>query len=315
MATAVWIAPWHRWQGRNRCQERRLKLTTASTAAQLLLHQLCVGTLRTAFVEVLDLRKIPPLGDELLEGWGVLADAIPAAGRIADAVLGVGDPVLALLGDIHDLVHAHQAVPRGVYLLEESLVHPHTRGHVVHHKLVEQRLRHHRGRRLVRVEAELVALGIVVTAMVREDGVADPGQMRRFGKVISITAGPDKYVVGHVADRIPSPLLRACQGPAKGGDVLVVPCVAVRDRGPFGDAGNLVPVVPPGHHTRISGRVLLDPLVALQVVIDLDHLPRAVPDLVNHLGIGERMSHAVAVPHEGVHLQPNTTGKKNHEDH
>jgi len=51
-----------------------------------------------------------PALDERPERRRVLADAVPAAGCVADLVLRVGDPVLGLERDALDLEDAHLAV-------------------------------------------------------------------------------------------------------------------------------------------------------------------------------------------------------------
>eukprot|EP00415_Alexandrium_ostenfeldii_P001048 UN1048 len=128
-----------------RVEGARLELILGTAPLELLLDEPRVRALAArALVEVLQLREVLALRNELLKGWGVLADAVPAAGGIADTVLRVGDPVLALLRDVHDLVHAHETVLRGVDLLEEPLVHPHIGGHVVLAELVEKGPCHHR---------------------------------------------------------------------------------------------------------------------------------------------------------------------------
>mmetsp|Transcript_142040 Transcript_142040/g.441672 ORF Transcript_142040/g.441672 Transcript_142040/m.441672 type:complete len:231 (+) Transcript_142040:517-1209(+) len=198
-----------------------------------------------------------------------------------------------------------------VHLLEEPLVHPHAGGHVGHAELVQQGPRHHRGRRVVRVEAELVALRVVVPAVLREDGVADAGQVRRLGQVVATAAGPDEHVVRQVSDDVPRALLGARQRPAERGDVLVVPGVAVGDGGALGDAGYLVSVVPPRHDARVLGRVLVDPLVALQVVVDQDVLSVPALDLVDDLRVGQGPRNAVAVLDEGHQLPGEAAADEN----
>jgi len=61
-------------------------------------------------VGVLELLEVVPALDERPERRRVLADAVPAAGCVADLVLRVGDPVLGLERDALDLEDAHLAV-------------------------------------------------------------------------------------------------------------------------------------------------------------------------------------------------------------
>mmetsp|Transcript_42760 Transcript_42760/g.77245 ORF Transcript_42760/g.77245 Transcript_42760/m.77245 type:complete len:448 (-) Transcript_42760:1145-2488(-) len=168
-------------------------------------------------------------------------------------------------------------------------------------QLVEQGICHHWSRAPVGVEAELIALGVIVTTVVRKDGVADPGQMRRLSKVVAPSTSPDQDVVSHVPDCIVSSLLRACQRAAECGNVLMVPSVSIRDGGPLGDARDLIAVVPPGHDARILRCILVNPLVALEVIVDQGLLSITLPDLVHYLWVRQRTSDHVAVLHEGWH--------------
>merc|ERR1712216_639781 len=68
-----------------------------TTALPLLLNHLSVSALRTFLVEVLNLSKTPPLLQEPLDGWWILANTVPATRRIANQVLRVSHPILTLL--------------------------------------------------------------------------------------------------------------------------------------------------------------------------------------------------------------------------
>mmetsp|Transcript_65221 Transcript_65221/g.164375 ORF Transcript_65221/g.164375 Transcript_65221/m.164375 type:complete len:271 (-) Transcript_65221:1413-2225(-) len=111
---------------------------------------------------------------------------------------------------------------------------------------------------------------------------------------------------------IPSLLLRACERAAQRRDVLVVPSVAVRDGGTTGDAGDLVAVVPPSHHAGILGSVLIDPLVALIVVVDEVVVPLSVSDAVHHLRVRQRVCDLVSVLHKLDNLR-NDAGPHGHD--
>lgn len=74
---------------------------------------------RLLAVEVLQLGEVLPLGDEALERGRVLTHTVPAARRIADAVLWVGHPCLRLTGDVEHLEDPHEPMLRGVHLFEE----------------------------------------------------------------------------------------------------------------------------------------------------------------------------------------------------
>lgn len=50
--------------------------------------------------------------------------------------------------------------------------------------------------------------------------------------------------------------------------VTVVPCVVINQCGPVCHAGNLIPVVPPRHHTRVLVCVLPQPIISLPEVIE-----------------------------------------------
>merc|ERR1711933_177594 len=99
------------------------RLQFALPPRALLLDQLCVRTLTTArLVEVLDLRKIPPHRNELVQRRGVLADAVPTPRGVALSVGGIRYPGSALLGDVLHSEHLHEAVLRRVHLLEQVAV-------------------------------------------------------------------------------------------------------------------------------------------------------------------------------------------------
>mmetsp|Transcript_27728 Transcript_27728/g.55788 ORF Transcript_27728/g.55788 Transcript_27728/m.55788 type:complete len:236 (-) Transcript_27728:1301-2008(-) len=92
-------------------------------------------------------------------------------------------------------------------------------------------------------------------------------------------------------------LLRGGEDAAQGGDVLVVPCVAVGDARAFGDASDLIAVVPPGHHPRVLWRVVAKPMVGLAVVVEDDLLAILQPRLEHDLRLGGALSelHRVVV--------------------
>ena len=107
-------APTHR---RGEAQRARSGLVLvrrgAGRTARHAPHVLLVVLLRVRVlldVEVLELLEVVPALDERPERRRVLADAVPAAGRVADLVLRVGDPVLRLERDALDLEDAHLAV-------------------------------------------------------------------------------------------------------------------------------------------------------------------------------------------------------------
>mmetsp|Transcript_67568 Transcript_67568/g.161295 ORF Transcript_67568/g.161295 Transcript_67568/m.161295 type:complete len:224 (+) Transcript_67568:945-1616(+) len=98
-------------------------------------------------------------------------------------------------------------------------------------------------------------------------------------------------------DRVRRVLLRR-QALAEGGNVLVVPGVAVRDRRAVPDARNLISVVPPRHDAGIVRSLVAHPPVRLAVVIDDDFLAVLQPGLVHDRGVGHLVRHLVRIPVE-----------------
>mmetsp|Transcript_21245 Transcript_21245/g.61325 ORF Transcript_21245/g.61325 Transcript_21245/m.61325 type:complete len:220 (-) Transcript_21245:1551-2210(-) len=133
--------------------------------------------------------------------------------------------------------------------------------------LVEERSCHHWCGGTVLVEAELLAQGIVVAAVLRKHRVANAGQVRRLTHVVAVPACPNQHVICKMAHGIVTSPLRACQDLAQRCDMLVVPGVAVCNGGAVSHPGDLVTVVPPCHDARIFRCVLLDPLIAPQIVV------------------------------------------------
>merc|ERR1711862_611905 len=120
------------------------------------------------------------------------------------------------------------------------------------------------------MEPKLHALGVIIPTMLGKHRIANAGQMRRLCQVIAPATSPDQNVVGPVTNRIPSLSFWTGESAAKSCDMLVVPCVAICDGSPLGDARDLIAVVPPRHDTRVLRRMLIDPFISLEVVID-DH--------------------------------------------
>mmetsp|Transcript_20649 Transcript_20649/g.43400 ORF Transcript_20649/g.43400 Transcript_20649/m.43400 type:complete len:680 (+) Transcript_20649:62-2101(+) len=245
-------------------------------------------------VEVLELLERLALRNQLRHRRRILPVAVPAARGVADAVGRVREPLLRLLGYLADLVDADHVVARGEHLLEERRVHLDGPLLVVGVELVEQRHRHRRRRRAVLVEAEVAAEG-VVGADVRVDGVSDARHVRRLGQVVPPAPRPHEDVVGEMAhDGVRLRLLRR-QALAEGGDVLVVPGVAVGDGGPVPDARDLVPVVPPGHDAGVVGGAVAQPVVRVEVVVDEHLLAVLEAGAEDDGGVGHAHRHLVAV--------------------
>jgi len=181
--------------------------------APLALDHLLVRTLLALFVEVFDLTEASPRVEELLEGRRKLTYAVPAAWRIANTILRIGNPVLALLRHVEHLPDPNFA-PRGVVHFFEELgigLDPWSSAALV--QVVNKRLSHHwRWLALVVVdEGELRAEWVVVSAMVWECRVADACEMRRDAKVIIHTSSHDQHVVSQVAQDTVRILLRTRQ--------------------------------------------------------------------------------------------------------
>ena len=79
---------------------------------------------------------------------------------------------------------------------------------------------------------------------------------------------PHQNIVGKVPRNGVGFFQRRREAEAKQSNVLMVPCVAVGNRRAVGNAGNLVAVVPPGHHARVGRRVFTQPQVARTIIIE-----------------------------------------------
>mmetsp|Transcript_8845 Transcript_8845/g.28034 ORF Transcript_8845/g.28034 Transcript_8845/m.28034 type:complete len:537 (+) Transcript_8845:4514-6124(+) len=244
-------------------------------------------------VEVLQLREVLPARDERRQRGRVLANAIPRPGRVAPPVGGVRHPLLRLERDAPHLEDANLPVPRGEDVLEEGLVGGDP-ALAVHRELVEQALLHHRRGLPALVEAKLGARR-VARADVAEDRVADAGHVRRLCKVVASAARPDEHVVGEVARVRVRLLLWRREDAAERRDVLVVPGVPVGDRGAVGNAGDLVAVVPPGHHARVLRRLVAQPPVGLAVVVHHHLLPSVCLGFEHDLRLREPLGQLVRV--------------------
>ena len=124
--------------------------------------------------------------------------------------------------------------------------------------------------------------------------------MGRLGQVISPPSGPDQNVIGQVANDSVGLLLGAREALAQEGNVLVVPRVAIGNGGSVGDAGDLVPVVPPAHDARVLGSLVAEPVVSLAVVVDDDRFSGPELGLEHDARVGEGLSHLVRVVEERV---------------
>eukprot|EP00408_Alexandrium_pacificum_P048247 CAMPEP_0171246748 /NCGR_PEP_ID=MMETSP0790-20130122/48120_1 /TAXON_ID=2925 /ORGANISM="Alexandrium catenella, Strain OF101" /LENGTH=275 /DNA_ID=CAMNT_0011714097 /DNA_START=168 /DNA_END=992 /DNA_ORIENTATION=+ len=242
-------------------------------------------------VEVLQLLERLPLVYELAELGRVDTLAIPTAWCVALPVRGVGRPSLGLLGDVQDLVYPHELVLGGVDLLEQLWVHCNAVPHLVAVQLPEERLRHHLRRVALLVHAKVAARG-VARAEVGVDGVGYARHVGRLRQVVPASPSPDQDVVCEVPDKVVRLPLRAREAAAQRRDVLVVPRVAVRDGRAVANAVDLVPVVPPSHHSRVLRGVVPEPPVRLSVVVDDDLLAVGKPGLEHD----RRLRHGLADP-------------------
>mmetsp|Transcript_67282 Transcript_67282/g.194595 ORF Transcript_67282/g.194595 Transcript_67282/m.194595 type:complete len:360 (-) Transcript_67282:603-1682(-) len=91
------------------------------------------------------------------------------------------------------------------------------------------------------------------------------------------------------------PLLGACEDTTQRRDVLVVPSVAIRDGRAPCDASDLIAVIPPRHHAGVLRRVVPDPLVSPEVVVDDDALAIPQRRLEHKLRIGHVHGNLVAM--------------------
>mmetsp|Transcript_4168 Transcript_4168/g.9705 ORF Transcript_4168/g.9705 Transcript_4168/m.9705 type:complete len:221 (-) Transcript_4168:1790-2452(-) len=182
-----------------------------------------------------------------------------------------------------------------VHVLEQLLVDPNALLVVVLHQFVQQRLLHHRGGHFVGIETKLHAFGIIVSAVIREDRISNPCQMRRFAQIISLAAAPNQNIVCQVFNGIVSPFHIASQSSSEGCNVLVVPSIAICNGCPVCNTGDLVTIVPPGHDPCILRCVLLKPFVAFVVVIHDVITTIPLSDSVHHRGAGHTFTDGLAV--------------------
>mmetsp|Transcript_9009 Transcript_9009/g.15356 ORF Transcript_9009/g.15356 Transcript_9009/m.15356 type:complete len:221 (+) Transcript_9009:315-977(+) len=184
-----------------------------------------------------------------------------------------------------------------VYVLEQLLVDPNALLVVVLHQFVQQRLLHHRGGHSVGIETKLHAFRVIVSAVIREDRIANPCQMRRFAQIVSLAAAPNQNVVCQVFDGFVSSFHIASQSSSEGCNVLVVPSIAICNGCPVGNTGDLVTIVPPGHNPGILRCVLLKPFVAFVVVVHDVITTIPLSDRVHHRGAGHALTDGLAVSH------------------
>mmetsp|Transcript_39854 Transcript_39854/g.95662 ORF Transcript_39854/g.95662 Transcript_39854/m.95662 type:complete len:479 (-) Transcript_39854:602-2038(-) len=271
---------------------------TLDTLALVLLNVLGVRRFFSPFsVEILELGKILPLGNQRLQGRRILADTIPASRFVTNAIVRIRHPLLGLQRHILHLENPHQPMLGCVRFCEPLGIRLHIRLDIMAVQLVQQRLRHHGSRLPTLIKPKLTASRIVVTTDIREHRIADARHVRGLGQIIAVAPSPDQHIIGQVSDSVPSPLLRSSEAPAQGRDVLVVPSVAIGDGGPVGDTCNLVPVIPPGHDAGILGGVVTEPLVGLEVVVD-DGILSILHTVHEHnLWVGQTASIAVTMLH------------------
>mmetsp|Transcript_22993 Transcript_22993/g.60045 ORF Transcript_22993/g.60045 Transcript_22993/m.60045 type:complete len:307 (+) Transcript_22993:500-1420(+) len=163
-------------------------------------------------------------------------------------------------------------------------------------QLVQQRPCHHRfrGHGLVVGEAKVAASG-VVGANVEVDRVTNPRHVRRLREIVAAAASPHEHVVRQVPNQTVGVLLRRREAPPERRNVLVVPRVAVGDRCPVTNAGDLVAVVPPRHDPSVVVRVVAEPPVGLTIVIHHDHFALRVSGLVHDRWTGHLLPNVVRV--------------------
>ncbi|EPY30849.1 hypothetical protein STCU_03854 [Strigomonas culicis] len=290
--------------------KNKKKTFVTSTGGCVLRHvRLVVRVFLLVVAEVLQLLEVDALAQHrlYLRRRRELARADPRVGRrAAHVVLAVCDPRAAGLAHVHDLVDADEPVFRLIHLLEEAGVHHDALRPTVLMQIVQQRGPHgRRRRRVVLVESKVMTQRIVRRADIAVDAVADARHVRRLAEVAALPR-PDVHVVRDVPHEPVGLLHRRRQHLADGGDVLVVPRVAVGERRAVGDAGDLVAVVPPRKHARVLRRVLPHPDVRVHVVADEDRLSA-------HLCL----EHQVGVAHvlgalEGVADVPRVEQKNKH---
>mmetsp|Transcript_31081 Transcript_31081/g.73788 ORF Transcript_31081/g.73788 Transcript_31081/m.73788 type:complete len:428 (-) Transcript_31081:964-2247(-) len=213
--------------------------------------------------------------------------------RLAAAALI--DVLLRLLRHLQHLVDAHHVVLGRVDLLEcVGLELRDRRVEAEVDQVEDQRFAHHlRGVPLL-VLVELSGVDVLVHAP------ADAGHVGRLGNIIPVhppvACRPHKHIVSEVANNAVGLFDRRDQSTAQQRNVLVVPSVAVGDGRAVGDAVDLVPVVPPRHHTRILGGVVAQPPVALAEVVDHHRLAVAGASNKHDRRVGEVLRHVLAVP-------------------
>lgn len=131
------------------------------------------------------------------------------------------------------------------------------------------------------------------------DGTSDVTDVGHLGKIVSVhaseTSGPDEDVVGQVSGDSPGLLFRRHQGLTEQGDVFVIPSVSVGNCSTVGDTIDLVPVIPPGHHTSVLRGMITQPPVGLHEIIDDNGLSLVVATLDENLRVRHLVGHHVTV--------------------
>mmetsp|Transcript_33406 Transcript_33406/g.105277 ORF Transcript_33406/g.105277 Transcript_33406/m.105277 type:complete len:223 (+) Transcript_33406:761-1429(+) len=168
----------------------------------------------------------------------------------------------------------------------------------MNNKLVEQRPLHHRCRSSLPVDESKHSTSGIVGTQARVDRVSDTSHVRRLCEIVSPSSSPHKHEVGKMPHDRMGFLLGGCKHLADGGDVLVVPCVAVCQGRSLADASDLITVVPPCHHSCLLGGLISQPVVCLQVVVDHHNLPVVRVGLEDDGGVGHAVSELMAVAFE-----------------
>ena len=119
--------------------------------------------------------------------------------------------------------------------------------------------------------------------------------MRTLGKIIATTSRPDENVVSEVPDVPVRFLSRRRKAFAKKRNVLMIPRIAVRERGSVGDSRNLVAIIPPRHDARVFRRVVAKPPIRLTVVVDYDRLAVAETGLVHDARLRHALGNTIGV--------------------
>mmetsp|Transcript_85631 Transcript_85631/g.223488 ORF Transcript_85631/g.223488 Transcript_85631/m.223488 type:complete len:332 (-) Transcript_85631:908-1903(-) len=272
----------------------------------LLLDHLRVSALFPFLVEILHLSKAPPLSNEALYRWWILAATIPATRSVAYLIFRVGNPFPAFLRNIEYLEKPHALTSIIIFRrpckLEEIRIRL-RRWDIfisVHVQVVHQRLLHHWRWPMVLAidECVLAAARVLIATMIWVNRIPNASEMRRNPEIIVNCTCHDQHVVRQVPNHFVRGFLRARKEPSQCCNMFMVPCVAIGKRCAPAYARDLVSVVPPCKYARVLRGFLVEPSVTLQGVVYDHHATITRPRLFHDSWAGHLLRHGVRILHE-----------------